>query len=83
MGEPKFEPRISSYEQISEIAGGWSADDYRKLLEELEMAPEDATSDAELRDLCLMCLQDREIADAAKAVLKLRLGDRFHHRTSR
>lgn len=77
MNKPKFAAKLSSFEQVSEIAGGWSPDDYRKLLEELEMPPEDATSDAELRELCVMCLQDREIADAAKIVLKFRLGEKL------
>jgi hypothetical protein len=39
MKKPKFEVRLTEYEQVNEIEGGWSANDYRKLLEEIEFGP--------------------------------------------
>jgi len=77
MNKPKFEVTIAKYEQINAIQGGWSVDDYRTLLEELEFAPEDATGEDELRALCVMCLQDMELGDAAKVVLKHKLDDKL------
>lgn len=73
MAQPKFDVKLTTYEQVSSIAGGWNADSFRKLLQEMDCGSEDATTDAELRELVVMCLQDMEIADAAKLVLKAQL----------
>ena len=77
MNKTQFEVNIASYKQINEIAGGWVVDDYQKLLGEMEFASDDVNSESELRELCVMCLQDREIAEAASIVLNYRLGDRL------
>ena len=77
MTTTEFEVKITTYRQINEIAGGWASDDYRKLLGEMEFALGDVDADSELRELCVMCLQDREISEAASIVLKHRLGDRL------
>lgn len=77
MNQPKFEVKLPEYEQVNVIAGGWSAIDYRKLLEEMDFASEDATGKVQLRELCVMCLQDMELSEAAKVVLKYRLGDKL------
>ena len=77
MNKPQFEVTISSYQQINEIAGGWVIDDYQKLLGQMEFDFGDVDSESELRELCVMCLQEKEIAEAASIVLKHRLGDRL------
>ena len=58
MSKPKFDVKLSSYEQVRSIEGGWSAADYRKLLELVEFPSDDTTTEVELREICVMCLQD-------------------------
>ena len=77
MNKTQFEVTITSYQQLNEIAGGWAIDDYQELLGEMEFAFEGVDSESELRELCVMCLQDREIADAATVVLKYRLNNKL------
>ena len=77
MSKPLFDVHIASYEQIREISGSWTADDFKKLLTVMDYPPEDASSDSELRELCLMCLQDREPAAAAEIALTYKLHDRL------
>ena len=75
MTKPNFETKLATYEQVSSIAGGWTADHFSKLLVEMDCSSEGASTETELRELVVMCLQDMELADAAKLVLKAQLAD--------
>lgn len=74
MTQPKFDVTLTTYQQVSSIAGGWNAELFRKLLQSLDCDSDDATTETELHELVVMCLQDLEIADAAKLVLNVQLG---------
>ena len=75
MTQPKFDVNVAAYEQVSSIAGGWTAESFRKLLQEMDCSSEDTSTEAELRELVVMCLQDLKLADAAKLVLTAQLAD--------
>ena len=73
MSQPKFSVKLTAYEQVSSIAGGWNGESYRKLLDEMDCSPEDSSTEPELRELVVMCLQDLKLAEAAKLVLNVQL----------
>ena len=73
MTQPKFGVKLATYEQVSSIVGGWTAESFRKLLEELDCKSEEASTEAELRELAVMCLQDLSVPDAARLVLNAQL----------
>ncbi len=78
LNKPSFDIEISEYKQISEIEGAWTADDFRKLLKEMEFSADVGVSDEDLRELCLMSLADCEPDEAAATVLKYRLSDKMN-----
>ena len=73
MTQPKFDVKLATYEQVSSITGGWTAESFNKLLEAMECKSEEASTESELRELVVMYLQDLSITDAAKLVLNAQL----------
>lgn len=66
-----FTTEILSYEKISKIDHSWNIDDYKSLLELMDLADGfDSMDESEIREMCLISLTDFEPEDAAKFVLK-------------
>jgi hypothetical protein len=60
---------------VRDMPGTWTEADYLALLEALEVTGIDGLSEADLRDMALMALQDLDPEEAADAVLALKLKD--------
>lgn len=73
MAKPLFNVSVVGTWEIHDMPGTWSDDDYRKLLEQLELEDIDDVSGADLLEITLMALQDLEPDDAADAVLACKL----------
>jgi len=73
--KPLFNVTVSSLKEIHDMPGTWEADDYRKLLEQLDVDDIEELSDSDLLDVVLMALQDMKSIDAADAVLIYKLQD--------
>ncbi|TKB25032.1 hypothetical protein FCL47_15400 [Desulfopila sp. IMCC35006] len=68
--EKKFTVSILSFQKIGQIEGAWSADDYKALLTLMEFEDElESMSESDLREMCLMSLNDFEASEAARFVL--------------
>ncbi len=68
--EKKFNVAIFSFEKISQTEGAWSADDYKQLLALMEFEDDlESISDNDLKEMCMMSLNDFEAETAAKYVL--------------
>ena len=69
--EKKFNVEIVSFKKIDKIENAWSSDDYRALLLMMGMDEEDVASiqPHELKEMCLMSLNDLEHHEAAKFLL--------------
>ncbi|MDO9109956.1 MAG: hypothetical protein Q7U40_04815 [Desulfatirhabdiaceae bacterium] len=68
--QEKFSVEIVSFQKISEIENAWSADDYKALLSLMGLDDGfDAMNPGELKEMCLMSLNDFEPDEAAKFVL--------------
>jgi len=68
--QAKFTVQIDSFQKISKIQNAWSNEDYRALMSIMDFDDDvDAMEAAELREMCMMSLNDLEPADAAKVVL--------------
>lgn len=61
--------------EIREIDGDWTADDFRALLDAMDFGDHAGMSDDELREMCLMSLQDQDAGEAAYLVLRHVIGD--------
>ena len=70
-----FDVSVSSVNEIHDMPGTWSDDDYRKLLAQLEVDDVGDLSGSDLLDMTLMALQDLEPDDAADAILAYKLAD--------
>jgi len=73
LSTPNFKVEITQKETLNEIEGAWTDSDFLTLLDEMEFSAQGVTTTSELRELCLMCLQDRPPVEAAELVLKHRL----------
>ena len=66
---------ILAFETLQEVQGAWASNDYASLLDEMEFGDRSGFGDVELREMCLMSLQDQDPADAALIVLKHVIGN--------
>ncbi len=72
----KFNVAILSFEKISQTEGAWSADDYKSLLALMEFEDDlESLSDSDLKEICMMSLNDFDAQTAAKYVLTHLLDD--------
>lgn len=69
--EKKFNVEIVSFKKIDKIENDWGGDDYKALLLMMGMDEEDLASiqPHELKEMCLMSLNDLEHDEAAKLLL--------------
>lgn len=67
----EFKVEVLSFLKISEIENAWTADDYKALLSMMDMQEDelDGMSESELKDMCLMSLNDFEHHESAKFLL--------------
>lgn len=71
----EFQVRVLGFSNIMEIEGTRTSADYAALLEATEYGDISGMDDAELREMCLMSLQDLKPAEAAYLVLKHDMSD--------
>ncbi len=69
--EKEFTVDVLSFEKISEIANAWVADDYIALLSMMDIAEDELSgmNESELREMCLMSLNDFEHHESAGFLL--------------
>ncbi|MFT6347764.1 MAG: hypothetical protein ACJAYB_000761 [Psychromonas sp.] len=67
----EFNVEILSFQKISEIENAWLADDYNALLSMIDMNEDELSgmSESELKEMCLMSLNDLEAHESAKLLL--------------
>ncbi|MFT5699051.1 MAG: hypothetical protein ACI8ZB_001907 [Desulforhopalus sp.] len=67
----EFNVEILSFLKISEIENAWMADDYKALLSMMDIQEDelDGMSESELKEMCLMSLNDFEHHESAKFLL--------------
>ncbi|MDF1719946.1 MAG: hypothetical protein P1U65_04665 [Minwuia sp.] len=70
-----FHVDVTDVVEIEEIAGTGAADDFRALLDAMDFGGHAGMGDDELREMCLMSLQDQDAAEAAYLVLRHVIGD--------
>ncbi len=68
-----FEVKIQSFTNLLEIDGAWSTKNYEALLDVLEFFDRKDMSAADLKEMCLMSLQDLKPEEASYYVLKYRM----------
>ena len=70
----RFEVTVLEFSVLTELADEWGASDFVALLEKMEYGDTTGMSDSDLREMCLLSLQEREPALAAALVLEHDLG---------
>ena len=70
-----FRVRLLGFSNLLEIEGAWTAGDFAALLEAMECGDVSRMSDEELREMCILSLQDLDPVEAAYLVLKQAMGD--------
>lgn len=74
MSKP-FHVSVQGLKKIHDMPGTWAEDDYRSLLNQLEIDDIDEIASEELLDFVLMALQDLEPEEAGEQVLAYKLQD--------
>lgn len=69
-----FHVEILSFQNLREIDGAWTTGDFAALLDAMEFGDRSEIGDADMREMCIMSLQDLEPAEAAYLALKHVLG---------
>lgn len=75
--KPILQVRVLRFSILQEIEGAWAAKDFAALLEEMDFGDLGGMSDGELREMCILSLQDLKPEAAAALVLKQHLGGRL------
>ena len=60
---------VTQIETLRHLPGTWIVDDYRRLLQTLEVDDLDSYCDTDLEEVAVMALQDLDHRDAVKAIL--------------
>jgi hypothetical protein len=75
--KPRFRVRILHFAILREIEGVWTSADFAAMLDQMNFGDTAGMSDQELREMCLLSLQDSEPEVAAAILLKQHLGNRL------
>jgi hypothetical protein len=75
--KPEFLVKVVRFKELIEIAGVWGDVDFVKILNLLEYGDTTGLEGQELRDMCLLSLQDLSPEEAAELILRLHLGNRL------
>lgn len=70
-----FHVRVRGFSNLLEIEGARTPDDFAALLEVMEYGDRSGMNDDELREMCILSLQDLAPEEAAYVVLKHDVGD--------
>ena len=73
----EFEVCVLELEVLERFPDAWRPAQLQQMLEEMDYGDTTGLSAEELREMCLMSLQDREPAAAAEVVLRARFGERL------
>ena len=73
----EFEIQVVRFSVLNELEGVWAEDDFVALLELMEFDDIEDLDTDELRDMCLMSLQDLGPRDAAALLLQYKLGHKL------
>ncbi len=67
----EFNVEVLSFVEISEIENAWVADDYKALLAMIDIAEDElgGMSESELKEMCLMSLNDLDADESARLLL--------------
>ena len=65
----KYNVQVTEFTTIQEVAGSWQQQDYETLLDAMDFGDRSGLAASELREMCLMSLQDQEPEQAAYLVL--------------
>ncbi len=72
---PSFRVQVLGFTQLEEIEGARSTEDFAELLDAMEFGDRSGLSAEELREMCIMSLQDLTPVEAAYLVLTHDMGD--------
>lgn len=72
-----FQVKVIELKKVYDMPGSWVVDDYRNLLNQLEIEDIGEISNEDLLDFLLMGLQDLELEESADLVLKYKLPDKI------
>jgi hypothetical protein len=72
-----FPIKVLDFRVLREIEGAWTQADYGALLQTMDFGETGVMSDAEMREITLLALQDLEPVEAAELVLTQHLGHRL------
>lgn len=70
-----FHVEVLQFSNLQEIDGAWKGSDFAALLDAMEFSDHSQSGEDELREMCLMSLQDQEPEEAAYLVLKHVVGN--------
>jgi len=70
-----FSVKITRFANLLEISGAWSDHDFSALLDIMEVEDHSDLTGSDLRELCVMSLQDLKPEQAAEIILRHRMSD--------
>lgn len=73
----EFEVCVLATEVLERIPDAWRPAQFQQMLEEMDFGDTTGLSAEELREMCLMSLQDRESSEAAEVVLRAQFAGRL------
>lgn len=73
----EFDVRIVAFDVLEKLAESWQDNHFAEMLQEMDYGDTSGMSSAELHEMTLLSLQEREPAEAAEVVLRCRFGDRL------
>ena len=73
----EFDVRIVTIDVLEKLSESWQDSHFSEMLLKMDYGDTSEMSSAELREMTLMSLQERDPAEAAEVVLKCRFGDRL------
>lgn len=73
----EFDVTITAIDVLRDIADAWQPQHFTAMLNDMDYGETSGMSPTELREMCLLSLQDLEPAEAAAVVLRCRFGDRL------
>lgn len=73
----KYRVAVDSLEELAELDGSWQASDYIAILEKLDVHGAAQIAPEELREMCLLALQDLDPPKAAAVLLTYKLGTKL------
>lgn len=73
----EYDVRVVAFDGLEKLPESWQDSHYSRMLLEMDYGETSGMPSAELREMTLMSLQEREPTEAAEVVLKCRFGERL------